>query len=87
MSTVSNVLQAHGLDPVPDRDKLSWDDFLKAHWESLAATDFFTVEAWHNFRLVRYLVLFVINLNDRKVEIIGLAPEPDGQWTNRWHAT
>ncbi|MEM9109398.1 MAG: integrase core domain-containing protein [Planctomycetota bacterium] len=79
-STVSNVLHANGLDPVPDRDKLSWDDFLKAHWDSLAATDFFTVEVWHHFRLVRYLVLFVIDLKTRKVTIVGIAPEPDGQW-------
>mgnify|MGYP001812675467 CR=1 FL=1 len=74
------MLHAHGLDPVPDRDKLSWDDFLKAHWDSLAATDFFTVEVWHHFRLMRYLVLFVIDLKTRKVEIIGIAPDPDGQW-------
>ena len=65
---------------MPDRDKLSWDDFLKTHWDSLAATDLFTVEVWHNLRLVRYLVLFVIDLKTRKVEIIGIAPEPDGQW-------
>lgn len=31
-TTVSNILHAHGLDPAPDRDKLSWGDFLKAHW-------------------------------------------------------
>ncbi|MEM6259403.1 MAG: integrase core domain-containing protein [Planctomycetota bacterium] len=74
------MLHANGLDPVPDRDKLSWDDFLKAHCASLAAADFFTVEAWHNFRLIRYLVLFVIDLKTRKVEIVGIAPEPDGRW-------
>ena len=79
-STVSNVLHADGLDPVPDRDKLSWDDFLKTHWDSLAATDFFTVEVWQRFQLVRCLVLFVIDLPTRKVEIVGIAPEPDGQW-------
>ena len=78
--TVSNVLNDHGLDPVPDRDKLSWDDFLKAHWDPLAATDFFTVEVWHNFKLIRYLALFVIDLKTRKVEIVGIAPEPDGKW-------
>lgn len=61
-STVSNVLHAHGLDPVPDRDKFSWDDFLKAHWDALAATNFLTAEVWHNFRLVCYLVLFIIDL-------------------------
>ena len=80
-TTVENVLKANGLPPVPDRGKqMSWEEFLKAHWEVLAATDFFTVEVWQKFHLVRYLVLFVIDLPTRKVEIVGIAPEPDGIW-------
>ena len=62
---------------MPDREKISWDDFLKTHWDSLAATYFFAVKVWHNFRLIRYLVLFVIDLETRKVEILGIAPEPN----------
>ena len=30
--------------------------------------------------LVRYLVLFIIELESRRVEIAGIAPDPDGQW-------
>ena len=80
-TTVENVLKANGLRPVPERGgSMSWEDFLKAHWDVLSATDFFTVEVWQRCHLVRYLVLFVIDLPTRKVEIIGIAPEPDGEW-------
>jgi transposase InsO family protein len=30
--------------------------------------------------LVRYLVLFIIELETRRIEIAGIAPDPDGQW-------
>jgi hypothetical protein len=45
----------------PERGgKTPWKTFLKAHWEALAATDFFTVEVLTLCGLVRYDVLFVI---------------------------
>ena len=44
-STVANVLKAHGIEPAPDRERtLAWSTFLKAHWESIFATDFTTAE-------------------------------------------
>jgi putative transposase len=57
--TVRNILRRHHLEPAPQRRKagMSWPQFLKLHWEVLAATDFFTVEVatWHG--LVTYYVL------------------------------
>ena len=54
--TVRNILRRYHLDPAPKRRQggMSWAQFLKLHWEVLAATDFFTVEvaAWHG--LVTY---------------------------------
>src|SRR5262249_34278494 len=42
--TIANVRE-HGLEPAPDRlKKATWTEFLKAHWEVLAAADFFTVD-------------------------------------------
>ena len=42
--TIATVLREHGLEPAPDRlKKTTWTEFLKAHWEALAAADFFTV--------------------------------------------
>ena len=55
---------------------MCWTQFLKRHWEALAATDFFTVEVatWHG--LVTYDVLVVMELATRRVEIAGITPHP-----------
>jgi hypothetical protein len=44
--TVRNIVRRHHMEPAPQRRKagMSWTQFLKIHWEILAAADFFTVE-------------------------------------------
>jgi putative transposase len=56
---------------------------LKAHWNLIAATDFFTVEVWTSSGLIRYHVLFVIRLVTRQIHIAGIVPEPEGPWMNQ----
>ena len=46
----------------------------------IAAADFFTVEVWTRFGLLRYLVFFVIDLSTRRVRVAGIHPAPDGAW-------
>src|ERR1044072_73923 len=61
----------------PERGKhTSWSAFLKAHWDSIAATDFFTVEVLTLRGLVAYYVLFVIDLASRTVKIAGITLHP-----------
>ena len=76
--TVRNILRRHHLEPAPQRRQagMGWAQFLKLHWEVLAATDFFTVEVatWHG--LVTYYVLFVMELATRRVQIAGITPHP-----------
>jgi putative transposase len=76
--TVRNILRRHHMEPAPQRRKagMRWTQFLKMHWEVLAATDFFTVEAatWHG--LVTYYVLVVMELATRRVQIAGITPHP-----------
>jgi transposase InsO family protein len=76
--TVRNILRRHHLDPAPRRRQagMSWQQFLKIHWQALAATDFFTVEVatWHG--LVTYYVLVVMELATRRVQIAGVTPHP-----------
>ena len=80
-STVRRILKEHGIDPAPERSKrMPWKKFLKMHWESTAAADFFTVEIWTRVGLVRHIVFFVIDLSTRRVEIVGIAPILDGLW-------
>ena len=80
-TTVKRILLAHGLEPAPKRGKrMDWKTFLAAHWEVMAATDFFTVEIMTLRGLVRHLVLFVIELKTRRIHVAGIAIDPDGRW-------
>ena len=75
-STVAKILQAHGISPVPERP-LSWRTFLAAHWGAIVAADFFTTEVWTIRGLVTYYTLFVIELESRRVHLVGSTPHPD----------
>ncbi len=80
-STINRVLREHGIEPNPNRpEKTTWNEFIKAHWDSLAAIDFFTTEIYTIRGLVRYMVLVVIDYKTRKVEIAGIIPQAHGQW-------
>ncbi len=80
-NTIKRILLENGLDPAPLRGKtMSWKTFLKAHWGAIAATDFFSVDVLTRLGLIRYFVLFVIDLKTRRVEIAGIAPLPNGEW-------
>jgi putative transposase len=66
--TVGNVLRRHGLPPAPERKRTtSWADFIRAHMDLLAGTDFFTAEVLTLRGLVTYYVLFFIHLESRRV--------------------
>jgi transposase InsO family protein len=80
-TTIKAILKEHGIEPAPERGtKLSWKTFLAAHWEGLAAADFFTIEVLTIRGFVRYVVFFVMKLKTRTVEIAGITAEPDGAW-------
>ena len=79
--TIANVLKEAGMEPAPERRQgMTWKEFLKTHWDVLAATDFFTVELWTARGLIRDQVLFVLRLATREVHIAGLVPEPNEAW-------
>ena len=80
-TTVKNILMENGLDPEPDLTrKTTWREFAKSHWSVLAACDFFSVELLVRGKRVRCMVLFAIELSTRKVEILGIRPQPNGPW-------
>ena len=79
--TIRNILKEHGIVPAPERRKRPpWSTFLKAHWDSIAAADFFTVEIWTLAGLTRYHVLFFIKLSNRRVHVAGIAEYPYAAW-------
>ena len=76
-NTVKRILAEHGIEPVPERRKrIPWSTFLKAHWGAIAATDFFTVEVLTTGGLIRYFVLFVIDLKTRASRLRASATSP-----------
>ena len=78
-STIANILKEHGLEPAPERLKrTTWREFLAAHWDVLAAADFFTVEVWMPRGVTRFTVLVLIELSTRRVQVAGMTAEPDG---------
>src|SRR5262245_38744998 len=77
-TTIRNILRRRGLEPAPlGKPKIAWKTFLKAHWSSLAAADFFTTDVWTSRGLVTFYTLFVIDLATRAVHIAGTTTSPD----------
>jgi hypothetical protein len=69
-STVDNIHKRNGIPPAPERSKnTTWRQFLKAHWEGLIATDFFTTEVLCWKGLITFYTLFVIELRSRLVQV------------------
>ena len=80
-NTIKAILKDHGIEPAPERGtKTPWKTFLAAHWDGLAAADFFTVEVLTMGGLVRYVVFFVMELKTRVVEIAGITRQPEEAW-------
>jgi putative transposase len=80
-NTIKAILKDHGIEPAPERGtKRPWKTFLAAHWDGLAAADFFTVEVLTMGGLVRYFVFFVMRLKTRTVEIAGITCQPNEAW-------
>jgi transposase InsO family protein len=77
--TIAN--EREGIEPAPERGgRTSRWVFLKAHWRSIVAADFFTAEVWSVRGLVTYYVLFIIELAKRIVHIAGITTQPNESW-------
>ncbi len=76
-TTIANILSRNGMDPAPERGRrTSWSTFLGAHWATIAAIDFTTVEMWGRRGLVTMYVLLAIDLRSRRVYSAGLTSSP-----------
>ncbi|HUI46970.1 MAG TPA: helix-turn-helix domain-containing protein [Nitrospirota bacterium] len=79
--TVGNILKRHDLAPAPERKKTStWKEFIRTHWDLLAAADFFTAEVWTACGLTTYYILFFIRLSTREIHVAGITPNPNQSW-------
>jgi putative transposase len=78
-STIQRILRENGIDPAPSRG-MSWGTFVRAHLGVIAGMDFFMVEVVTLLGLLRYHVLFVIDIASRIVEVAGIGRDPGGRW-------
>lgn len=79
-SSVRAILRRHGLGPAPRRGGPNWVEFLRAQAAGTLATDFFTVET---VGLTRLYVLFVIEVERRRVHLAGITAHPTGAWVTQ----
>lgn len=79
-TSVAVVLRRHRLPPAPRRSGPTWGEFLRVQAEGILATDFFTVDT---IALRRFYVLFVIEIESRRVHLLGVTANPNGPWVNQ----
>ena len=80
-NTLKRVLNDPGIEPAPERRRRTqWKTFLAAHWDVLAAIDFFSVEVLTFAGIIRYQVLFLMRLKTREVQIAGITAQPCEKW-------
>jgi putative transposase len=79
-SSVRRILRRHRLGPAPRRSGPSWTRFLRTQTSGLLACDFFTVET---VGLTRLYVLFVVEVQRRRVHLAGITSHPTGAWVTQ----
>jgi putative transposase len=81
-SSVRSILRRHGLGPAPVRrtNGPSWVEFLKAQAAETVAIDFFHVDT---ITLTRVYVLFLIEVENRRVHLLTLTDHPTGPWVTQ----
>ena len=79
-TSIRTILRRHHLGPAPRRGGPSWQQFLRTQAAGTLACDFLTVET---IGLTRLYVLFVIELEQRRVHLAGITAHPTGAWVTQ----
>lgn len=79
-TSVRTILRRHHLGAAPRRGGPTWTQFLRSQARGVLACDFLTVET---IGLTRLYVLFVIELERRRVHLVGITAHPTGEWVTQ----
>jgi putative transposase len=79
-STVGEILKDNGIEPSPERDRLTWTTVLRSQAAANLAADFFEVQPLTGARLY---ALAVLEHATRRGWILGVTAHPTATWTTQ----